>query len=136
MEVMSLPQAMERFCSTRSRGGYSDRFGGVVYRGNRAYEKLLMELDAFAIPHGLKVIAGQLLLENIHMVLINIRLGWDVPDESDCSSFTRIWEENHGKIQAADSMDTIPYPETYVRLNVRASHFFLCFAFEESYQVT
>jgi hypothetical protein len=30
----------------------------VVVYGNRAYEKALMELDAFAIPHGLKVIAG------------------------------------------------------------------------------
>ena len=30
----------------------------VVVYGNRAYEKALMELDAFALPRGLKVIAG------------------------------------------------------------------------------
>lgn len=30
----------------------------VVVYGNRAYEKALIELDEFAMPHGLKVIAG------------------------------------------------------------------------------
>lgn len=49
------PLAMERLESIR---GLDTPAVLVVVYGNRAYEKALMELDAFAIPHGLKVIAG------------------------------------------------------------------------------
>lgn len=69
------PLAMERLQYIR---GVDTPTVLVVVYGNRAYEKALMELDAFAIPHGFKVIAGQLLLENIHIVPINTRLQWDV----------------------------------------------------------
>ena len=49
------PLAMERLENIR---GLDTPTVLVVVYGNRAYEKALMELDAFAIPHGMKVIAG------------------------------------------------------------------------------
>ena len=49
------PLAMERLQNIR---GLDTPTVLVVVYGNRAYEKALMELDAFALPHGLKVIAG------------------------------------------------------------------------------
>ena len=67
------PLAMERLQYIR---GVDTPTVLVVVYGNRAYEKALMELDAFAIPHGFKVIAGA--------TFINTRLRWDVP-------MSRIW---------------------------------------------
>ena len=53
------PLAMERLQNIR---GLDTPTVLVVVYGNRAYEKALMELDAFALPHGLKVIAGATLI--------------------------------------------------------------------------
>ena len=69
------PLAMERLQNIR---GLDTPTVLVVVYGNRAYEKALMELDAFALPHGLKVIAGELLSVSIHIVRMNIRLLPDV----------------------------------------------------------
>ena len=49
------PLAMERLRNIR---GLDAPTVLVAVYGNRAYEKALMELDAFATPHGMKVIAG------------------------------------------------------------------------------
>lgn len=49
------PLAMERLQCIR--GTNTPAILVVVY-GNRAYEKALIELDSFALPHGLKVIAA------------------------------------------------------------------------------
>lgn len=49
------PLAMQRLQGIRSSGGAVVL---VVVYGNRAYEKSLIELDAFATAHGFKVIAG------------------------------------------------------------------------------
>lgn len=49
------PLAMERLQGIR---GTDTPAVLVVVYGNRAYEKALMELDSFALPHGLKVIGG------------------------------------------------------------------------------
>ena len=79
------PLAMERLESIR---GLDTPAVLVVVYGNRAYEKALMELDAFAIPHGLKVIAGR-------------------PNESDLDYAEDFGKKIMEKIQAAAGSDTL-----------------------------
>ena len=78
----------------------------MVY-GNRAYEKALMELDAFAIPHGLKVIAGATFIGEHSYSTDKCPIADGRPNESDLDYAEDFGKKIMEKIQAADGPDTL-----------------------------
>ena len=79
----------------------------VVVYGNRAYEKALMELDAFAIPHGLKVIAGATFIGEHSYSTDKCPIADGRPNESDLDYAEDFGKKIMEKIQAAAGSDTL-----------------------------
>lgn len=100
------PLAMERLESIR---GLDTPTVLVVVYGNRAYEKALMELDAFAVPHGLKVIAGATFIGEHSYSTDKCPIADGRPDESDLAVANEFGRKIREKIQAATGSDTL-YP--------------------------
>ena len=98
------PLAMERLESIR---GLDTPAVLVVVYGNRAYEKALMELDAFAIPHGLKVIAGATFIGEHSYSTDKCPIADGRPNESDLDYAEDFRKKIMEKIQAADGPDTL-----------------------------
>ena len=119
------PLAMERLQYIR---GVDTPTVLVVVYGNRAYEKALMELDAFAIPHGFKVIAGATFIGEHSYSTDKYPIAVGRPDESDLAFAAEFGKKIMEKIQTADSMDTL-YPVDVRTINVRVNHSFLCSVF-------
>ena len=119
------PLAMERLQYIR---GVDTPTVLVVVYGNRAYEKALMELDAFAIPHGLKVIAGATFIGEHSYSTDKHPIAVGRPDESDLAFATEFGKKIMEKIQAADSMDTL-YPVDVRAIKRPSQPFFPLFRF-------
>lgn len=100
------PLAMERLQGIR---GLDTPTVLVVVYGNRAYEKALMELDAFAIPHGMKVIAGATFIGEHSYSTDEHPIAVGRPDDSDLALAADFGEKIRKKIETADTMDTL-YP--------------------------
>ena len=98
------PLAMERLESIR---GLNTPAVLVVVYGNRAYEKALMELDAFAIPHGLKVIAGATFIGEHSYSTDKCPIADGRPNESDLDYAEDFGKKIMEKIQAAAGPDTL-----------------------------
>lgn len=98
------PLAMERLESIR---GLDTPAVLVMVYGNRAYEKALMELDAFAIPHGLKVIAGATFIGEHSYSTDKCPIADGRPNESDLDYAEDFGKKIMEKIQAADGPDTL-----------------------------
>lgn len=81
----------------------------VVVYGNRAYEKALMELDAFAISHGMKVIAGATFIGEHSYSTDEHPIAVGRPDDSDLALAAEFGKKIRKKIETADAMDTL-YP--------------------------
>ena len=108
------PLAMERLESLR---GLDTPAVLVVVYGNRAYEKALMELDAFAIPHGLKVIAGATFIGEHSYSTDKCPIADGRPNESDLDYAEDFGKKIMEKIQAAAGSDTL-YPVSYTHLTL------------------
>ena len=119
------PLAMERLQYIR---GVDTPTVLVVVYGNRAYEKALMELDAFAIPHGFKVIAGATFIGEHSYSTDKHPIAMGRPDESDLAFATEFGKKIMEKIQTADSMDTL-YPVDVRTIKRPSQPFFPLFRF-------
>ena len=93
-----------------------------------AYEKALMELDAFAIPHGLKVIAGATFIGEHSYSTDKHPIAMGRPDESDLAFAAEFGKKIMEKIQTADSMDTL-YPVDVRAIKRPSQPFFPLFRF-------
>lgn len=98
------PLAMERLESIR---GLDTPAVLVVVYGNRAYEKALMELDAFAIPHGFKVIAGATFIGEHSYSTDQSPIAQGRPDDSDLDFANEFGNKIMEKIQAAVTSNTL-----------------------------
>ena len=98
------PLAMERLESIR---GLDTPAVLVVVYGNRAYEKALMELDAFAIHHGFKVIAGATFVGEHSYSTVQSPIAQGRPDESDLDFANEFGNKVMEKIQAAVTSDKL-----------------------------
>ena len=87
-----------------------------------------MELDAFAIPHGLKVIAGATFIGEHSYSTDKHPIAVGRPDESDLAFATEFGKKIMEKIQAADSMDTL-YPVDVRAIKRPSQPFFPLFRF-------
>lgn len=119
------PLAMERLQSIR---GLNTPTVLVVVYGNRAYEKALMELDAFATLHGMKVIAGATFVGEHSYSTDKYPVAAGRPDDSDLAFAEDFGKNIMGKIEAADSMDTL-YPVDVRAIKRPAQPFFPLFRF-------
>lgn len=100
------PLAMERLNNLR---GLNTPTVLVVVYGNRAYEKALMELDSFALPHGLKVIAGATFVGEHSYSSDKYPIASKRPDDTDLAFAAEFGQKIMEKIQAATNPDTL-YP--------------------------
>ena len=98
------PLAMERLKNIR---GLDTPAVLVVVYGNRAYEKALMELDAFAIPHGFKVIAGATFVGEHSYSTARFPIAQGRPDGSDLAFANEFGNKVMEKIQAAVTPDKL-----------------------------
>ena len=98
------PLAMERLENIR---GVDTPAVLVVVYGNRAYEKALMELDAFAIPHGFKVIAGATFVGEHSYSTAQSPIAQGRPDDSDLDFANEFGNKVMEKIQAAPTSDKL-----------------------------
>ncbi len=98
------PLAMERLENIR---GLDTPTVLVVVYGNRAYEKALMELDAFAIPHGMKVIAGATFIGEHSYSTDKCPIADGRPNESDLNYAEDFGRKIMEKIQAAAGEETL-----------------------------
>lgn len=119
------PLAMERLESIR---GLDTPAVLVVVYGNRAYEKALMELDAFAVPHGLKVIAGATFIGEHSYSTDKCPIADGRPDESDLVVASEFGRKIREKIQAAVDSDTL-YPVDVRAIRRPSQPFFPLFRF-------
>lgn len=119
------PLAMERLQSIR---GLDTPTVLVVVYGNRAYEKALMELDAFATLHGMKVIAGATFVGEHSYSTDRYPVAAGRPDGSDLACAENFGKNIMGKIEAADNMDTL-YPVDVRAIKRPAQPFFPLFRF-------
>ena len=127
------PLAMERLQNIR---GLDTPTALVVVYGNRAYEKALMELDAFALPHGLKVIAGATFIGEHSYSTDEHPIAAGRPNDSDLALATefgkKIIEKNKNGYRPgyslSDRCSCYQTPE--------AAFLPLISFFEEGYQVT
>lgn len=119
------PLAMERLQYIR---GVDTPTVLVVVYGNRAYEKALMELDAFAIPHGFKVIAGATFIGEHSYSTDKYPIAVGRPDESDLAFAAEFGKKIMEKYRQL--IVWIPFIRwMYVLSNVRVNHSFLCSVF-------
>ena len=79
----------------------------VVVYGNRAYEKALIELDEFALPHGLKAIAGATFIGEHSYSTDKCPIADGRPNTSDLKLAIDFGKKIMEKIQAADSLETL-----------------------------
>lgn len=119
------PLAMERLQAIR--GADTPAVLVTVY-GNRAYEKALMELDAFAVLHGLKVIAGATFVGEHSYSTAKYPIAAGRPDASDLALAAEFGKKVMEKIQAADGMDTL-YPVDVRAIKRPGQPFFPLFRF-------
>lgn len=98
------PLAMERLQAIR--GVDTPTVLAVVY-GNRAYEKALMNLDAFAILHRLKVIAGATFIGEHSYSTEEYPIAAGRPDASDLAMATEFGRKIKEKIEQATQPDTL-----------------------------
>lgn len=119
------PLAMERLRNIR---GLDTPTVLVVVYGNRAYEKALMELDAFALPHGLKVIAGATFIGEHSYSTDKYPIAAGRPDDSDLTIASGFGTKIMEKIQAAAGADTL-YPVDVRAIKRPRQPFFPLFRF-------
>lgn len=119
------PLAMERLESIR---GLDTPTVLVVVYGNRAYEKALMELDAFAVPHGMKVIAGATFIGEHSYSTEEHPIAAGRPDNADLAFASDFGKKIMEKIQAATTPDTL-YPIDVRAIKRPAQPFFPLFRF-------
>lgn len=119
------PLAMERLESIR---GLDTPTVLVVVYGNRAYEKALMELDAFAVPHGMKVIAGATFIGEHSYSTEEHPIAAGRPDNADLAFASDFGKKIIEKIQAAATPDTL-YPIDVRAIKRPAQPFFPLFRF-------
>ena len=79
----------------------------VVVYGNRAYEKALIELDEFALPHGFKVIAGATFIGEHSYSTDKCPIADGRPNDSDLEYANEFGRKIIDKIQSADSLDKL-----------------------------
>ncbi|MDD3038189.1 4Fe-4S dicluster domain-containing protein [Bacteroides sp.] len=79
----------------------------VVVYGNRAYEKALIELDTFAIPHGFKIIAGATFIGEHSYSTDKNPIAQGRPDDMDLNLANEFGSKIMEKIQAAISPDKL-----------------------------
>lgn len=94
------PLAMERL--EKIHGMNSPVVLVVVY-GNRAYEKALIELEDFALPHGFKVIAGATFVGEHSFSTDKCPIADGRPNESDLAFADEFGRKIADKIQAVDA---------------------------------
>lgn len=119
------PLAMERLSNIR---GMDTPTVLVVVYGNRAYEKALMELDAFAVPHGLKVIAGATFIGEHSYSTDKHPISAGRPDGIDLAFAGEFGKKIMEKIQAATDADTL-YPIDVRAIKRPSQPFFSLFRF-------
>lgn len=119
------PLAMERLSNIR---GLDTPTVLVVVYGNRAYEKALMELDAFAVPHGLKVIAGATFIGEHSYSTDKNPISAGRPDETDLAFAGEFGRKIMEKIQAATDAETL-YPIDVRAIKRPSQPFFPLFRF-------
>lgn len=119
------PLAMERLQNIR--GLDTPAVLAVVY-GNRAYEKALMELDAFALPHGMKVIAGATFIGEHSFSTDEHPVAAGRPDDGDLAFAKEFGAKIMEKIQAAAGADTL-YPVDVRAIKRPSQPFFSLFRF-------
>ena len=119
------PLAMERLRNIR---GLDAPTVLVAVYGNRAYEKALMELDAFATPHGMKVIAGATFIGEHSYSTDKHPISAGRPDDSDLAFAADFGKKIMEKVQAAENMDKL-YPVDVRAIKRPSQPFFPLFRF-------
>lgn len=119
------PLAMERLRNIR---GLDAPTVLVAVYGNRAYEKALMELDAFATPHGMKVIAGATFIGEHSYSTDKYPISAGRPDDSDLSFAADFGKKIMEKVQVAENMDKL-YPVDVRAIKRPSQPFFPLFRF-------
>lgn len=119
------PLAMERLQNIR---GLDTPTVLVVVYGNRAYEKALMELDAFSVPHGMKVIAGATFIGEHSYSTDKHPIAAGRPNDSDLAFAAEFGSKIIDKIQKADTADTL-YPVDVRAIKRPSQPFFPLFRF-------
>lgn len=119
------PLAMERLESIR---GLDTPTVLVVVYGNRAYEKALMELDSFALPHGMKVIAGATFVGEHSYSTEDYPIAAGRPDNADLELASDFGKKIMEKVQAAATSDAL-YPIDVRAIKRPAQPFFPLFRF-------
>ena len=119
------PLAMERLRNIR---GLDAPTVLVAVYGNRAYEKALMELDAFATPHGMKVIAGATFIGEHSYSTDKHPISAGRPDNSDLAFAADFGKKIMEKVQAAENMDKL-YPVDVRAITRPSQPFFPLFRF-------
>lgn len=105
------PLAMERLESIR---GTDTPVALVVVYGNRAYEKALMELDAFVLLKGFKVIAGATFIGEHSFSCEKYPIAANRPNSHDLELAMQFGQELRAKMEAATC------PEKLYPVDVRA----------------
>ena len=119
------PLAMERLRNIR---GLDAPTVLVAVYGNRAYEKALMELDTFATPHGMKVIAGATFIGEHSYSTDKHPISAGRPDNSDLAFAADFGKKIMEKVQAAENMDKL-YPVDVRAIKRPSQPFFPLFRF-------
>lgn len=119
------PLAMERLQYIRSLDTPTVL---VVVYGNRAYEKALMDLDIFAVSHGMKVIAGATFIGEHSYSTDKHPIAAGRPTESDLSFAMDFGRKVMGKIKEADTMNVL-YPVDVRAIKHPSQPFFPLFRF-------
>lgn len=100
----------------------------VVVYGNRAYEKALMELDAFAVSHGLKVVAGATFIGEHSYSTEKCPVAAGRPDGADLAYAEDFGRKIADKILSAGGADTL-YPVDVRAIKRPSQPFFPLFRF-------
>lgn len=100
------PLAMERLESIR---GTDTPVALVVVYGNRAYEKALMELDAFVLLNGFKVIAGATFIGEHSYSSTKYPIAANRPDSHDLELAMDFGKKLRTKVESASCLETL-YP--------------------------
>lgn len=98
------PLAMERLQSLR---GTDTPAALVAVYGNRAYEKALMELDAWAMEHGFKVIAGATFIGEHSYSTGQYPVAAGRPNEEDLAYADAFGQKIIAKIAAAENKEKL-----------------------------
>ena len=98
------PLAMERLEKIRAMNTPTVL---VVVYGNRAYEKALIELDAFALPHGFKVIAGATFIGEHSFSTDKCPIADGRPNKADLEYANEFGKKIVDKIQSVDSLEKL-----------------------------